>query len=66
MNDSTFTGDKREIVVNAIRRIDPEFRPKYTPPDITYKNCLLDALNNNIQSLERNDFPVIFIVFLVD
>lgn len=62
MNDiidcSTFTYNKREIVIKAIRRLDPEFQPVYTAPELKYKNCLLDSLNENVQPIEQNDFPV--------
>lgn len=46
-------------MVKEIQRIDPEFQPVYTPPELKYKNCLLDALNENIQSVHTDkDFPV--------
>ncbi|KAG4077220.1 hypothetical protein HA402_005275 [Bradysia odoriphaga] len=57
MNLSIFTDDKREIVAEVIQRLDPEFRPIYTPPDIMYNNGLLDAMNKDVQSIEDKDFP---------
>ncbi|XP_037024700.1 DNA-directed RNA polymerase, mitochondrial isoform X1 [Bradysia coprophila] len=57
MDLSTFTDNKREIVVEVIQRLDPAFRPIYTPPDIMYNNCLLDAMNKDIQPVEDKDFP---------
>ncbi|KAG4072661.1 hypothetical protein HA402_004750 [Bradysia odoriphaga] len=57
MNLSKFTDDKREIVVEVIKRLDPSFRPIYTPPDIMYNNGLLDAMNKDIQPIEDKDFP---------
>lgn len=47
-------------MVKVIQRIDPEFQPVYTPPELKYKNRLLDSLNENIQSVHTDkDFPVI-------
>lgn len=57
MNLSTFTDDKREIVINTIQKLDPAFRPVYTPPILTYNNCLLDAMNKNIKSIDEQDYP---------
>lgn len=58
MNLSTFTEDKREIVLNAIQQLDSTFCPIYTPPELTYNNSLLNGMNKNIQSIEDKDFPV--------
>ncbi|KAJ6633382.1 DNA-directed RNA polymerase, mitochondrial [Pseudolycoriella hygida] len=54
---SKFTGDKREIVIETIRKIEPEFEPIYTPPELKYNNCLVDALNEHVQPIDATDFP---------
>lgn len=58
MNDildkSIFTCDQRELVLKAIRRIVPEFEPKYTAPTITYTNSLVAHLNKSVQPIEEN------------
>lgn len=64
INNSKFTGNKREIVVSGIQRLDPQFKPIYTPPELKYKNCLLDSLNENIRPIEQSDYlPVMEILF---
>lgn len=60
INQSKFTDNKREIVLSAIRRIDSDFQPIYTSPQLMYNNCLLDSLNRNIQPVEKTDFPVLY------
>lgn len=52
MDKSIFIRDQREHVLRAIRRVQPSFKPKYTPPDLCYSNKLLDALNENIHDIE--------------
>ncbi|XP_036320610.1 DNA-directed RNA polymerase, mitochondrial, partial [Rhagoletis pomonella] len=48
MDRSIFTGDQRDVVMDAIRRIKPDFSPIYTPPALSYNNKLLDNINENI------------------
>lgn len=48
MNDlldkAKFVYDQREIVQRAIRRIEPQFEPSYTPPILDYDCPLLEKL----------------------
>lgn len=60
MDRNKFTGDKRNIVLKAIQRIDPMFKPVYTPPELMYNDKHLNALNKNIQPIDQKDFPVMF------
>lgn len=54
-----FISDQREIVLNAIRRIEPNFQPKYTPPFLTYTNPLLESLNENIRPIEEKLYKTV-------
>ncbi|KAI5638464.1 DNA-directed RNA polymerase, mitochondrial [Phthorimaea operculella] len=47
LDKSKFLYDQREVVLNAIRRIDPDFEPSYTPPVLNYDCPLLDTLKLN-------------------
>lgn len=60
MDRSKFVSDQREIVLDAIQSIEPNFKPQYTPPEVAYSNPLLDKLNENIRdfSTSNNDQPV--------
>lgn len=55
MDESLFVRDQREVVLNAIRRVDLSFQPVYTPPDLFYSNRLLESLNKNIRPIEIID-----------
>lgn len=52
MDKSTFIRDQRTFVLQAIHRIQPEFSPVYTPPQLGYTNALLDALNKYVSPIE--------------
>lgn len=52
MDKSTFIRDQRTSVLQAIHRIQPEFSPVYTPPQLGYTNALLDALNKDVLPIE--------------
>ncbi|XP_021914450.1 DNA-directed RNA polymerase, mitochondrial isoform X2 [Zootermopsis nevadensis] len=43
---SVFVSDQREVVVDVIRRIEPNFEPYNISPDICYSCNLLHELNN--------------------
>lgn len=45
MDKSKFEFDQKEIALDAIRRIEPDFVPQYTPPKFNYNNPLLSELN---------------------
>ncbi|XP_055386040.1 DNA-directed RNA polymerase, mitochondrial [Condylostylus longicornis] len=46
VDKSNFQYDELEIVLDAIRRIDHNFKPIFTPPNMQYSNVLLNSLNN--------------------
>lgn len=55
MNDlldkTKFLNDQREVVLEAIHRIQPTFEPHYTPPVLDYNCPLLDRLTlNNVEN----------------
>ncbi|XP_068617783.1 DNA-directed RNA polymerase, mitochondrial [Battus philenor] len=45
LDKSKFIYDQREMVLKAVRRIQPQFEPCYTPPDLDYNCPLLEKLN---------------------
>ncbi|XP_048479577.1 DNA-directed RNA polymerase, mitochondrial isoform X3 [Plutella xylostella] len=45
LDKSVFENDQREVVLKAIRRLEPDFEPVYTPPDLDYNCPLLNDLN---------------------
>ncbi|XP_055917453.1 DNA-directed RNA polymerase, mitochondrial [Eupeodes corollae] len=47
MDKSKFEFDRKEIALDAIRRIEPDFVPQYTPPNYDYNNVLLNELNQH-------------------
>ena len=53
MDQSKFVSDQREICLDAIRRIEPNFNPVYKPPAFTYSNKLLHSLNDNVVPIEK-------------
>lgn len=53
MDKSTFSGDQRSLVLEAIRRYKPDFVPVYTPPNMAYENELLNFMNENIRNIEE-------------
>ncbi|CAG4960033.1 unnamed protein product [Parnassius apollo] len=44
LDKSKFVYDQREVVFNAIHRIQPQFKPVYTPPVLDYDCPLLEKL----------------------
>ncbi|XP_011205921.2 DNA-directed RNA polymerase, mitochondrial [Bactrocera dorsalis] len=48
MDRSVFIADQRDIALDAIRRIRPDFTPIYTPPVLSYNNELLNNLNQSV------------------
>lgn len=52
MDKSKFMRDQREYVLCAIRRVQSSFTPKYTPPDLSYSNKLLETLNESFHSID--------------
>lgn len=50
MQKSVFVSDQREVVVDVIRRIEPNFEPDSILPDMCYACNLLHELNSENQS----------------
>lgn len=48
VDKSVFVSDQRDIVVKAIRFLDPSFVVEYTPSELNYSNNLVNALNENV------------------
>jgi len=48
MDKSKFVADQRDIALDAIRRLRPDFKPVYVPPQLGYDNELLDHLNEHV------------------
>ncbi|TDG46587.1 hypothetical protein AWZ03_007025 [Drosophila navojoa] len=49
MDRSKFISDQRDIALDAIRRVRPNFTPVYVPPQLGYDNELLNDLNAQVQ-----------------
>jgi DNA-directed RNA polymerase len=54
MDKTIFVKDQREMVLHAIRRINPDFIPEYSKPELLYKNHLVNSLNEHVQPIEFN------------
>lgn len=50
---SQLVRDQREILLSAMRSLDPTFIPLYTPPPTFYNNVLLNELNIGVQPLSE-------------
>ncbi|XP_001356998.3 DNA-directed RNA polymerase, mitochondrial [Drosophila pseudoobscura] len=48
MDKSKFVADQRDIALDALRRIRPNFTPVYVPPLLGYDNELLNHLNDHV------------------
>ena len=44
LDKTKFLYDQREVVLQAIHRLQPDFQPHYTPPVLDYKCPLLDKI----------------------
>lgn len=57
MNKAKFIRNQRELVLNAIRKVSPDFQPIYELPIFSYNNSLLNELNECVildeNTLER-------------
>ncbi len=54
LDKSVFVRDQREVVLRAIRIVEPNFEPCYSPVDIRYSNKLLNNLNRNVEDVDFN------------
>lgn len=48
MDKSKFIADQRDIALDAIQRVLPDFQPVYTPPVLEYNNPLVNSLNEKV------------------
>ncbi|XP_030382801.1 DNA-directed RNA polymerase, mitochondrial isoform X2 [Scaptodrosophila lebanonensis] len=48
MDRSKFISDQRDIALDAIKRIHPDYMPTYVPPQLGYDNELLNHLNEYV------------------
>lgn len=53
LDKSQFVVDQREMVFAALKRIQPDFQPKYTEPELNYVNPMLKRLNRHIAPVEN-------------
>lgn len=51
IDNSVFLKNQREVVIHAIRLAIPDFKPIYTPPELTYDNKILNPLNENVKDI---------------
>lgn len=65
MDRSKFISDQRDIALDAIRRVYPDFSPVYVPPQLGYDNELLNNLNEQVipvgaetESLVEKDYTI--------
>ncbi|EDV57302.1 uncharacterized protein Dere_GG24614 [Drosophila erecta] len=57
MDKSKFVADQRDIALDAIRRLRPDFKPVYVPPQLGYNNELLDHLNEHVLPAGAKEEP---------
>jgi len=48
-NKTTLEKDEREVIIEAIRRVNPSFKPEIRPPKMDYVCPLLVHLNNSVE-----------------
>lgn len=60
IDNATFVRDQRENVIAAIRRIQSDFHPVYTPPQLHYSNKLLTAHNTGIQPIGKTPYEMVW------
>uniref|UniRef100_A0A1B0BRN9 DNA-directed RNA polymerase n=1 Tax=Glossina palpalis gambiensis TaxID=67801 RepID=A0A1B0BRN9_9MUSC len=60
MDKSQFAYDQRDIALDAIQRILPEFEPIYTPPKMLYDNPLVNHLDENVRPMGSSEIPTDF------
>lgn len=59
MDRAIFVRDQRELVLTAIRRVQPDFHAVYTPPQLHYSNKLLEEHNSDIQPIEKTALEMV-------
>ncbi|CAG9865430.1 unnamed protein product [Phyllotreta striolata] len=52
MNDGKFLNNDRELVLSAMRKVDPSYTPNYRRPIVFYDNRLINHLNHPDQEKE--------------
>lgn len=51
VDKSVFLKNQREVVLQAIRLAVPDFQPIYTPPELGYRNHILNPMNQNVKAI---------------
>ncbi|EDW87211.1 DNA-directed RNA polymerase, mitochondrial [Drosophila yakuba] len=57
LDKSKFVADQRDIALDAIRRLRPDFKPVYVPPQLGYDNELLNHLNEHVLPVGAKEEP---------
>jgi len=57
MDKSKFVADQRDIALDALRRLRPDFKPVYVPPQLGYDNELLNHLNEHVLPVGEEGKP---------
>ena len=52
IDNSILVKDQREVVLNAINMVEPDFAPLYQPPQLLYDNPILEELNEHVKDVE--------------
>lgn len=58
LTKSVFVRDQYDVVLSIARVIQPDFEPRFQPPNIFYNNPLLDNLNGQIHAPDSQTDPV--------
>ncbi|XP_037957761.1 DNA-directed RNA polymerase, mitochondrial [Teleopsis dalmanni] len=58
MNQSKFIADQRDMVLDALRQVKPDFEPKYVTPEYRYDNSLLNTLNEYVNSNNEQGYEI--------
>lgn len=55
---SVLVRDQYEVVLSVARSLEPDFQPQFQPPNIYYRNPLLNNLNNDIHPADSRSDPL--------
>lgn len=48
LDKAIFVKDQRQMVLDAIKRVQPKFMPEYSKPNLLYNNHLVNSLNEHV------------------
>lgn len=54
MDKAIFVKNQRKLVLDAIRRVESDFHPIYSHPELLYNNHLVNPLNEHVKSIEHD------------